>query len=280
MASSFRVSAGFLNGLKALFPETSNTIGPIWQPPMLKSPWYIVAAVAFSASNRPEGVPQVFEHALADLRASLANAERTALSSDNEKLLAQRFRDALFKSGLISGYPKAINSLKSLHEAMPVELWETAVSRDTGATLTSYEVAGQSLWRSVYGEKSGSVQALLDSIYPDMGEIFTRYSYLCIMLKSRDLFEGWFSRAIGYGLVYGHTDFVSPLETSYTLVAALIAGDTPQQIDWHLEGAQRGGATFEEVSAVREASIKVAELSGIQWRHPIPEVKLVTERQP
>jgi len=254
MASSFRVSAGFLNGLKALFPENANTIGPAWQPPILRSPWYIVAAVAFSASNRPEGVSQVFEHALADLRASNAISDGSTIGSDNEKLLAQRFRDALFKSGLISGYPKAINSMKSLHEAMPEELWETAISRDTGATLASYEASGQTLWRSVYGEKAGSVQDLLDSIYPDMG---------------------WFSRAIGYGLVYGHTDFVSPLETSYTLVAALIAGDTPQQIDWHLEGAQRGGATFEEVKAVREASIKVATLSGIQWRHPIPEVKLV-----
>ena len=100
---------------------------------------------------------------------------------------------------------------------------------------------------------------------------FTSCSESCLAIP-----EGWFSRTIGYGLVYGHTDFVTPLETSYTLVAALIAGDTPQQIDWHLEGAQRSGATFEEVNAVREASIKVAEFSGIQWRHPIPEVKLVT----
>ncbi len=101
---------------------------------------------------------------------------------------------------------------------------------------------------------------------------FTSYS------RISKLYEGWFSRTIGYGLVYGHAEFVTPLETSYTLVAALIAGDTPQQIDWHLEGAQRSGATFEEVNAVREASIKVAELSGIQWRHPIPEVKRITGR--
>ena len=75
---------------------------------VLKSPWYIVAAVAFSASNRPEGVSQVFEHALSDLRSSLVNTDRTAVGYDNEKLLAQRFRDALFKSGLISGYPKVL----------------------------------------------------------------------------------------------------------------------------------------------------------------------------
>lgn len=151
--------------------------------------------------------------------------------------------------------------------------------RDTGATLASYEASGQTLWRSVYGEKSGSVQTLLDSIYPDMGKTLCAFSAFVSCSESSRIPEGWFSRTIGYGLVYGHADFVSPLETSYTLVAALIAGDTPQQIDWHLEGAQRSGATFEEVNAVREASIKVAELSGIQWRHPIPEVRLVTERQ-
>lgn len=56
-------------------------------------------------------------------------------------------------------------------------------------------------------------------------------------------------------------------------MAALIAGDTPQQIAWHLDGAQRGGASFEEVRAVRELSMRVAEFSGVQWRHTIPEVE-------
>ncbi len=123
MASSFRVSASFLNGLKALFLENSKAVGSTLQPSsihffvspyvkrlivylVLKTPWYIVAAVAFSASNRPEGVSQVFEHALADLRSSPTNTDRTVVGSEDEKLLAQRFRDALFKSGLISGYPK------------------------------------------------------------------------------------------------------------------------------------------------------------------------------
>ena len=35
MASSFRVSASFLNGLKALFPENSNAIGSTLQPPSM-----------------------------------------------------------------------------------------------------------------------------------------------------------------------------------------------------------------------------------------------------
>jgi hypothetical protein len=43
-------------------------------------------------------------------------------------------------------------------------------SSDPNAPLAHYEINGQSLWRSVYGEKADSVQGLLDSIYPDMGE--------------------------------------------------------------------------------------------------------------
>jgi len=63
------------------------------------------------------------------------------------------------------------------------------------------------------------------------------------------------------------------LETSYTLVAALIASDSPRQIQWHLDGARRRGATFEEIQAVRKMSMEVAALSGIKWRDGVPEVE-------
>lgn len=65
----------------------------------LQNPWFIVAAVAFSASNRPEGVPRVFEQALQDLK-------KGGSDKSEELMLAQKMREALFKSGLISGYPK------------------------------------------------------------------------------------------------------------------------------------------------------------------------------
>ncbi|KAF9484902.1 hypothetical protein BDN70DRAFT_871882 [Pholiota conissans] len=248
-ATAFRVSSSFLNGLRALFPENLSLRGStnLSEHQALKNPWYIVAAVAFSASNRPEAVPQVFEHVLEEMKSS-------PCEEADSKLLAQKLREAIFKSGLISGYPKAINALKSLHETMPEHLKDTVIRRNPNASLSEYETNGQTLWRTFYGEQADSVQGLLDSIYPDMG---------------------WFSRTIGYGLVYGHTDIISSLETSYTLVAALIAGDTPQQIAWHLDSARRKGATLEEIRAVREVSVRVAEFSGIQWRHPIPEVEPV-----
>lgn len=83
---------------------------------------------------------------------------------------------------------------------------------------------------------------------------------------------GWFVRTIAYGLVYGHTSVLSPVETSYVIVASLIAGDTPLQMTWHLMGARRQGASLEEARAVREIAMESATLSGVSWRYSIPEV--------
>ena len=65
------------------------------------NPWYIVAAVAFSASNRPEGVSEVFQYVLEELPPASQLADR--------RMIAGKLREAIFKSGLISGYPKVKN---------------------------------------------------------------------------------------------------------------------------------------------------------------------------
>lgn len=56
------------------------------------------------------------------------------------------------------------------------------------------------------------------------------------------------------------------------MIASLIAGDTPEQISWHLEGAKRGGASLEEVRAVRKVAMDVARFAGVTWRNGVPEV--------
>lgn len=64
----------------------------------------------------------------------------------------------------------------------------------------------------------------------------------------------------------------SPVETSYAMIAALIAIDTPRQIEWHLGGAIRNGATREEVRAVRAIAMRIAKAAGIVWTHDIPDL--------
>ena len=105
-----------------------------------------MAAIAYSASNRPEAVPIVFIDALRELRSTQVQ-EDERVGHEARLHLARRFRDALLQSGLLSGYPRvrrsialsnsyciswlfqAINSLAALHEAMPPELRDTTVLR-------------------------------------------------------------------------------------------------------------------------------------------------------
>jgi len=79
-----------ISRLAALYPKSQE--GEV-------SPWSFIAATAFSASNYPEAVPLVFKHALNELN-----------THEERLLLARKFRDAIFKSGVLSGYPKVCNS--------------------------------------------------------------------------------------------------------------------------------------------------------------------------
>lgn len=82
-----------------------------------------------------------------------------------------------------------------------------------------------------------------------------------------------FSQNVAYGHVYGFLEVTDQLETAYTLVGTLIAGDTPRQINWHLDNARRSGASLEEAKAVRRIAMEASEVAGVKWRDGVPEVK-------
>ncbi|TFY55077.1 hypothetical protein EVJ58_g8478 [Rhodofomes roseus] len=248
-------TASFLNTLKSAFPSP-----PLTRPEaVLTQPWYIVAAVSFSASRKPAAVPIVFEFVLHELEAAQLVA---GVRADSEEGLAQRIkliskiREALLHSGLLSGVPRIIESLIALHGITPEELQAKEVLRDRTKTIADYEQSGEKLFRSMYRETADTVQGLLDRAYPDLG---------------------WFCNTVGYGITYGGTDVLTQVEVSYAIVAALIAIDAPRQITWHLANAQHGGATFEEARAVREISVKVAQAAGVTWSGGVPEVTAVEQ---
>ena len=95
----------FLNLLKAAFPSP-----PLTTPEgVLAQPWYIVAAVSFSASRKPAAVPVVFAFVLRELEAAQLAA---GVKAQSEEAHAQRFklaskiREALLHSGQLSGIPR------------------------------------------------------------------------------------------------------------------------------------------------------------------------------
>jgi len=240
----------FLSALKSIYPSQGLTTPDA----ILEQPWYIVAAVSFSASRKPAAVPIVFQFVLHELEAAQLV---TGVRADSEEGRAQRLklankiREALLHSGLLSGVPRIIESLIALHGATPEELQTKEILRDRTKTIADYEQSGERLFRSMYRETADTVQGLLDRAYPDLG---------------------WFCNTVGYGITYGGTDVLTQVEISYAIVAALIAVDAPRQITWHLANAQHGGATFEEAKAARDIAVTVAQAAGVTWSDGVPEV--------
>ncbi|KAG1735923.1 uncharacterized protein EDB91DRAFT_1143530 [Suillus paluster] len=226
----------FLNDLKSLYPAPENYVD---------GDWFLAAGIAFSSSNCPEGVPCILRYALDDLE------KLPDISNEDRRLLVQKMRDGIFKSGMISGYPKAINALVSLYEATPEELRDTELLRDPNRSKEDVAAAGQAYFDSTYGDTAVTVQSLLRSAYPDLEH---------------------FTLTLGYGYVYAFLEVTSAKETSFTMISALIPNDTPRQVEWHLTGAIRNGATVEEVRAVREIALRIATKAGVSLKHEVPNI--------
>ncbi|TCD70597.1 hypothetical protein EIP91_002627 [Steccherinum ochraceum] len=239
----------FIAHLQSLYPNGEQSV--------VQSRWYLLAVVAFSASNLPDAIPLVFQYALEELKRE--GARKEADMHRDQIALARRFREAIFRGGMLTGYARAINSLVALHEAMPDDLkdtqtlrsaftllhikpgkrvknTDTVALRDTELSMQEYSENGRKLFESMYGDNAQSVQGLLDNIHPDMG---------------------WFSNTIAYGIVYGAPGVLTPIEVSFVMGAANVAMECPKQAGWHLDNSLRAGASPQEVAAVRNTATDV-----------------------
>ena len=74
---------------------------------VIQNPWYLVTLASFAAANRPEAVPLLFKHVLGGLEQAQNRFNTPLPEANHEKyLLAHRFRDAIFKGGIIGGYSR------------------------------------------------------------------------------------------------------------------------------------------------------------------------------
>ncbi|KAK0452763.1 uncharacterized protein EV420DRAFT_1766118 [Desarmillaria tabescens] len=221
----------FLSSLEALYPRQARGV---------VSPWSLVAATAFSSSNLPEAVPEVFKYALEGVN-----------THDERQVLVRKLKDALFKSGTVVWAINASFSAPSCHSLLNCAIrnpFAIYLCRPKAWTKIRTRIFRSYIRR--HGQRPFS--------------LFSR-SYILT-------FE-FFSTTFGYGYTYGYFGALSTAETSFTMVAALIANDTPRQVDWHLKGSLRNGATLDEVKAVRQIALDVARTSGVQWKNEIPDIE-------
>ncbi|ORY71759.1 AhpD-like protein [Pseudomassariella vexata] len=208
--------------------------------------WYIIAATVLTLLNRPDEIRTVYREAMdrgprsMDIKANL----------EEQLTISRRLREALIKASAVGGIPKSINALLSLKEVTPVHLLdEPGSSTPTGRWADMFEAPssqildrGQSFFNKVYGKVAKRIMEQMDrSGTEDLG------------LVAR--------------LVYGHllsnTRVLSSAETSFVLIAGLIPQDVNPQLKGHLRGALNGGATVEEVRAVREVAVTICEAAGM-----------------
>ncbi|KAF5621189.1 carboxymuconolactone decarboxylase [Fusarium sp. NRRL 52700] len=215
-----------------------------------RNTWYFITATTLSALNRPDELPEVFKNAIAE---SPDTTGHGVPSRDDQLCISRRLREALLKASAVGGMPKSINALMTLRSATPEDLLD-----EPGMVLER----GQAFFEAIYGKISRRIMGRLDrSGAPDLG------------LLAR----------LTYGYVLSNTDVLTPAETSFVLIASLIPQDANPQLKGHLRGALNGGASVDEVRAVRDVVIKICEASGMKkleenaiggwgWRSEVADV--------
>ncbi|KAL3428109.1 carboxymuconolactone decarboxylase [Phlyctema vagabunda] len=215
-------------------------------PHLPQHTWYFITVTTLCMLNRPEEIPAVYKYALE------CDYETLDLKLLLEKQLkiSRRMRESLIKASAVGGIPKAINALCALKEVTPLELRDDPAEfspTDRRGDIYSIPSAliiqrGQDFFSKVYGKVAKRIMGQMD------------YS------GTEDL--GLIARLI-YGHLLSNTTVLSPAETSFVLIAGLIPQDVNPQLKGHLRGALNGGASVEEVRAVRETVIKICEASGM-----------------
>jgi hypothetical protein len=84
---------------------------------VIQNPWYLVTLASFAAANRPEAVALLFKYVLGQLEQAQNRFNIPVPEANQEKcLLVQKFRDAIFKGGIIAGYSRVCNLLSRINQ--------------------------------------------------------------------------------------------------------------------------------------------------------------------
>ncbi|KAF3016557.1 hypothetical protein E8E14_012551 [Neopestalotiopsis sp. 37M] len=207
-------------------------------PVLPQHSWYIIAASALTILNRPDEIAKVYAFAVEH---GIHGAE--VKPNDADKLdISRRIREALIKTSAVGGLPKQVT---------PEELIdEPGAPSPTGRMGDIYSVP--------YSEILERGRTFFDMIY---GKIAKRVMGQMDRSGTEDL--GLIAR-LEYGHVLSNTRILSPTETSFVLIAGLIPQDVNPQLKGHLRGALNGGATVEQVRAVREVTQMICYASGMK----------------
>ncbi|KAJ8652083.1 hypothetical protein O0I10_012314 [Lichtheimia ornata] len=188
--------------------------------------WYVLAAVVMTSLNRSQDIPQVYEA-----------VEKTVYADDKDKQDTEkskvllRMREGIFKSFVIIGYPKIINSLQALNTGVSTQVLSKMPStpirtESSWNDIIKQRERGQHLFDTIYERHSKKVQENMYTAYPDLGQAAIHQLY---------------------GPVLAESSVISAKETSLIMVAGLMLQDVPAQLKGHRYGALHHGATQQDL---------------------------------
>lgn len=258
--------------------------------PKLHNIWYLVAAATFSVCNEPQELPKLYYYVIMSTQLNKNNNSndmelaKKAIdifqykphmvkekvnslyleSTDLQRYITNRFREALLKTSILGGLPKAINALMELknivpdslqHESLHISKLETSLDtlfqctkRSVDKSINSTVARGMNHWNLIYDKVSEKVINNLNSSYPDLW---------------------YYTMAHAYGPLLSFESLLNAQETSYIIIASLIPQDVNPQLKGHLKGAINVGCDKMTVEAVRSMSIMIAKWCGINWKSEI-----------
>ncbi|KAG8159886.1 hypothetical protein KVR01_010523 [Diaporthe batatas] len=228
------------------------------QPGMPADMWYVVVATTLCVLNRPDEIQDVFRHAVAaDAAADAgAGAGTTGVVADHhhharQLRIARRLREALLKTSAIGGLPKTINALQELKKAVP----PGCIDEPQGSSPTNRR---RDLYDTPVPDVLGRGRRFFDGCY---GKVAPRVMTSLDTCGTEDL---GLAVRLAYGYLLSTTSVLSEAETSFVMIAGLVPQDVNPQLKGHLRGALNGGASVEQVRAVRQVSIQVCRASGMR----------------
>ncbi|KAI8140806.1 hypothetical protein BJV82DRAFT_621146 [Fennellomyces sp. T-0311] len=214
--------------------------------------WYILAASAITALNRPEDIAPVYalvEQSIDELP-KLSSSEKEAAKVN----AVLRMREGILKSFIASGFPKTINGLKELNLATPeqikAKLPQTPIRKEESwETILQERERGRALFAKIYDRHTDRVTKDMHNFYPDLGQVAIHQLY---------------------GPVISNTSILSGKESSLILVTGLKTLDVAAQLRGHKYGALHQGATQEDLKNVETMVNMLCQHYGVQ----LPKAKL------
>ncbi|KAF3178017.1 hypothetical protein TWF225_009388 [Orbilia oligospora] len=218
--------------------------------------------------------------------------------------ILRRCREGLVKSGAIGGIPKAINALYHLRKCHEPHLLDPLPEYSSSSSPSSSS-SSPSIFSSLHPLSSpyptsrpnslppNTLNAYKDpsptpiSSSPPSPTTFPTNPTLPFLARGSDFFTTLYGPTISkkvlanlqksspdlqilatwiYALILSEGTVLTPRETSFVLIAALIPQDVNAQLKPHLVGAINNGADREEVDGVRGCVMEICKELGVAWK--------------